>query len=150
MYLDEIYPVQAYSEVTVVDDNITAPDFDITGQQSGVYSYRVRAHNAAGWGVYGNTEDIVVDAFQADCHYAPGDVNDSGDFNGLDVSYSVLYFKGGPAPLYQCECPYGNIWFVSGDVNQSCNYNGLDITYMVAYLKGGPALQFCPDCPPTW
>jgi hypothetical protein len=150
MYLDEVNPVQVYSQVVVVDDSITAPSYDIIDQISGTYSYRVRAQNVSGWGVFGNTEDIVVESFQADCHYTTGDVNDSGDFNGLDVGYSVSYFKGGPAPLYQCECTYGDTWFVAGDVNQSCNYNGLDVTYMVAYLKGGSALQFCPDCPPTW
>ena len=98
----------------------------------------------------GNIEDIFVQSFQADCQYTPGDVNDSGDFNGLDVVYSVSFFKGGQTPPYQCECTYNNTWFVSGDVNQSCDFNGLDVTYMVYYLKGGPALQFCPDCPPTW
>ncbi len=150
MYIDEIFPVQVYSEVTVIDDNITGNSYEMTGQVSGIYSYRVRAENVSGWGVFGNTEDIVVEAFQSDCHYTPGDVNDSGDFNGLDVTYAVAYFKGGPAPLYQCECTFNNTWHVSGDVNASCDFNGLDITYMVAFLKGGQMLQFCGDCPPSW
>ena len=91
----------------------------------------------------------MVDAFQSDCDYIAGDVNNSGDFNGLDVTYSVSYFKGGTAPPYQCECTFGNVWFVAGDVNGNCSFNGLDVTYMVAYLKGGPGLLFCADCPPT-
>jgi len=84
----------------------------------------------------------------AGCDYVVGDVNNSGDFNGLDVSFTVSYFRGGPAPEYECECTPGNTWYVSGDVNASCMYNGLDVTYMVAYLKGGPDLQPCQDCPP--
>jgi uncharacterized repeat protein (TIGR01451 family) len=84
------------------------------------------------------------------CIYTPGDANGSNTFNGLDVTYSVTYFKGGPPPPYACDCSFHGNWFVSGDVNASCSFNGLDVTYMVSYLKGlGPALNSCPDCPPV-
>ncbi|UCE66824.1 MAG: immune inhibitor A [Candidatus Zixiibacteriota bacterium] len=149
MFVDEIYPVQTYSDVVIIDDNIASPSYEITDQQLGVYSYRARANNVSGWGVFGNTEDIVVEPIPSECDYFTGDVNNSGDFNGLDVTYSVSYLKGGPPPPYPCECTAGNIWYVGGDVNGSCNFNGLDVTYMVAYLKGGSNLQFCADCPPT-
>jgi len=82
------------------------------------------------------------------CDYVIGDANNSGTFNGLDVTFGVAYFKGGPIPPYECECTPGNNWYVAGDVNGSCNYNGLDITYAVAYFKGGPGPMPCPDCPP--
>ena len=78
-----------------------------------------------------------------------GDVNGNGEFNGLDVTYGVSYFKGGSAPPYTCECTSGNIWFVAGDVNASCGFNGLDVTYCVAFLKGGPAPVPCLNCPPV-
>ena len=104
----------------------------------------------------GSIVEAGIDAFSAfildcptgGCSYAVGDVNSSGDFNGLDVIYGVSYFKGGSSPPYECECTYGNVWYVSGDVNASCNFNGLDVTYMVAYFKGGPDPTPCPDCPP--
>ncbi len=83
------------------------------------------------------------------CSYAVGDVNNNGSFNGLDVVYSVSYFKGGPPPSYSCECTPGNTWFVAGDVNASCNFNGLDVSYMVSYLKGGPAPHPCANGPPA-
>ncbi len=83
------------------------------------------------------------------CDYIVGDVNNNGSFNGLDVTYGVAYFKGGPPPLYECECTPGNTWYVAGDVNASCSYNGLDITYAVSYFKGGPPPHPCPDCPPA-
>lgn len=83
------------------------------------------------------------------CSYEVGDVNNSGTYNGLDITYGVAFFKGGPAPLYECECTSGNTWYVSGDVNNSCSYNGLDITYGVAYFKGGAAPMCCEDCPPV-
>lgn len=87
--------------------------------------------------------------FSPQCDYAVGDANNSGDLNGLDVTFGVNYFKGGPQPPYECECTEGSTWFVAGDVNGSCNYNGLDITYAVAYFKGGPDPAPCPDCPPV-
>jgi hypothetical protein len=82
------------------------------------------------------------------CNYAIGDANASGVLNGLDVTYSVGYFKGGSLPPYSCECTPGNTWFVAGDVNGSCSFNGLDVTYMVSYFKGGPPCHGCADCLP--
>ncbi len=92
---------------------------------------------------------IAVLSVGPNCHYAIGDANNSGVFNGLDVTYSVGYFKGGPAPGYTCECTTGHTWFVAGDVNGSCSFNGLDVTYMVSYFKGGPGAVPCADCPPS-
>ena len=83
------------------------------------------------------------------CSYVDGDVNNNGAFNGIDVTYSVTYFKGGPLPPYSCECTPGNTWFVAGDVNGNCAFNGIDVSYMVGYFKGGPAPIPCPACPPT-
>ena len=83
------------------------------------------------------------------CGYIIGDVNGTGSYNGLDITYGVAYLKGGDAPTYECECIPGNTWYVSGDVNNTCNYNGLDITYGVAYLKGGSGLEPCADCEPS-
>jgi agmatine/peptidylarginine deiminase len=84
----------------------------------------------------------------AGCDYAVGDINNSGGLNGLDVTYAVAYLKGAPPPPYECECTWGDIWYVAGDVNASCSFNGLDVTYLVNYFKGGDAPIPCPDCPP--
>jgi hypothetical protein len=92
---------------------------------------------------------IMIQSVGPNCHYAVGDANNSGVFNGLDVTYSVGYFKGGPPPGYSCECTAGHTWFVAGDVNGSCSFNGLDVTYMVSYFKGGLGPVPCADCPPT-
>lgn len=85
----------------------------------------------------------------AGCDYVVGDVNNSGGYNGLDITYGVSFFKGGPLPPYTCECTPGNSWYVAGDVNASCSYNGLDITYGVSYFKGGAGPNPCADCPPN-
>ena len=83
------------------------------------------------------------------CDYIVGDANNSRNLNGLDVTYGVSYFKGGPQPPFTCDCPPHGSWFVAGDANGSCTFNGLDISYLVSYFKGGPAPTPCPDCPPA-
>jgi hypothetical protein len=81
------------------------------------------------------------------CDYAVGDVNGSDNYNGLDVTYGVAFFKGGNPP--ECNpCAGCPDWYYCGDVNGSCSYNGVDITYGVAYLKGGSGLIPCADCSP--
>jgi len=84
------------------------------------------------------------------CDYVVGDVNGSDNYNGLDITYGVNFFKyGTPDPLCNPDCPPCQGWHYCGDVNASCNYNGLDITYGVNYFKyGSPAPQPCDDCPP--
>ncbi|UCC81289.1 MAG: immune inhibitor A [Candidatus Zixiibacteriota bacterium] len=84
----------------------------------------------------------------AGCDYVVGDINNSGDFTGLDVTFAIAYFKGGMAPTYECECTPDSIWHVAGDVNATCTFNGFDVTYMVSYFKGGPDVVPCQDCPP--
>ncbi|HBZ00339.1 MAG TPA: hypothetical protein DEO84_03355, partial [candidate division Zixibacteria bacterium] len=76
--------------------------------------------------------DIIL---LSSCNYTVGDANNSFTFTGLDVTYSVRYFKGGPEPPYSCNCPSHGVWYVAGDVNGSCSFTGLDITYMVRYFK---------------
>jgi hypothetical protein len=34
-----------------------------------------------------------------------GDVNGSCNYNGLDITYGVAYFKGGPDPIPCADCP---------------------------------------------
>ena len=96
-------------------------------------------------------EDTIIINIQlrAACDYVVGDANNSGDYNGLDITYGVAYLKGGSPPPYECNCPPHGTWYVAGDVNGSCSYNGLDITYGVAYFKGGSDPIPCPDCPPV-
>jgi hypothetical protein len=83
------------------------------------------------------------------CEYITGDINDNGQPNGIDVVYGVGYFKGGPPPPLECDCPGHGVIYAAGDVNGNCAFNGIDITYYVTYLKGGSPLSFCGDCPPS-
>jgi hypothetical protein len=87
------------------------------------------------------------------CNYVPGDVNGSGEANGIDVTFMVTFFKGGNSPHEECppcDTLGTNMIYPQGDVNGNCSFNGIDVTYFVAYLKGlGPALRFCDSCPPA-
>jgi hypothetical protein len=86
------------------------------------------------------------------CSYITGDVNGSGSYNGLDITFGVNFFKGESDPMCpfgSCAIPPCDAFFYCGDVNGSCSYNGLDITYGVNYFKGGAGAIPCPDCTPT-
>jgi hypothetical protein len=87
------------------------------------------------------------------CPYMPGDANGSGAFNGLDVTFMVAYFKGGPNPAIDCHpyCPnQPDPFYAAMDVNGDCVVNGLDISYFVSFLKGWWwNIRYCPDCPPA-
>ncbi|UCE67272.1 MAG: hypothetical protein JSU85_04465 [Candidatus Zixiibacteriota bacterium] len=73
-----------------------------------------------------------------DTNLVRGDANCSGTLNGLDVTYLVSYFKGGPSICLGCPC--------LGDANSSGGVNGLDVTFLVSYFKGGLAPD-PPNCP---
>ncbi|UCE67206.1 MAG: immune inhibitor A [Candidatus Zixiibacteriota bacterium] len=131
------------------DESLNAAvTFDATDLVEGVYAGTIFLNSNDP--VNPNAEIVVTFnvTTSAGCEYVVGDINDSGDFTGLDVTFAVSYFKGGPAPEYECECTPGDTWHVAGDVNASCMFNGFDVTYMVAYFKGGPDAIPCQDCPP--
>jgi hypothetical protein len=64
------------------------------------------------------------------CCEVPGDANDNGSVNILDITFEISYlYKGGPAPNCNDEA----------DANGNGTVNILDITYLISYLyKGGP------------
>jgi hypothetical protein len=95
------------------------------------YYWRARAGNINGWSPYSEVWMFEVDAVPVP-EYIPGDVNHSGDVNGLDVIYLVAYFKGGPPPPLEVEG-----FYPEADANGSCDVNGLDVLYLVNYFKGG-------------
>ena len=71
--------------------------------------------------------------------FIPGDANNSGAVNGLDVVYLVNYFKGGdrpPAPFLRADC------------NGNCEVNGVDVVYLLKYLHGSNEAPFRGDCNP--
>jgi hypothetical protein len=57
------------------------------------------------------------------------------NYNGMDITYIVNYFHGGPIPL----APISKF-----DANCNCSINGIDVIYMVNFIKGvGPAPECC-------
>jgi hypothetical protein len=106
----------------------------------------------------GNSSDsllVSVTVEMAGCVYTPGDVNGTGAANGIDVTFSVGFFKGGALPPDDCgypvgPCPQPSPFYAPIDVNGNCVVNGIDVTYFVGFLKGmQPELLFCPTCPPA-
>ncbi len=71
----------------------------------------------------------------ASCCVKPGDANNNGTVNALDVTFIINFlYKHGAAPV----CP------AQADVNGNGVTNALDVTYLINFLyKHGPA----PKCP---
>ena len=97
---------------------------------------------------------VVQDTTSGACAYLPGDINNFGGPNGIDVTYGVAYLKGSNPPPIDCNPPCDAVpydpFYAAMDVNGTCSTNGIDITYFVAYLKGlQPSLLYCGDCPPA-
>lgn len=136
---------------TLADSTWSCP---VCLQSDSLYYWRVVAFNGHA-PVRASNEifSFVVEEPPGSCVYIPGDINNNGQANGVDVSYGVNYFKGfGEEPPVLCpDCPEaGQGLFGAGDVNGNCQFNGVDISYFVNYLKGiGPEPIYCQNCPPA-
>jgi hypothetical protein len=60
MYIDDIYPVDVFSSIVTLSDNITENHYDVTGKEPGAYYYQVRGHNRTGWGHFSPREEAIV------------------------------------------------------------------------------------------
>jgi len=137
-------PTDDWEEV-VIDLSTYIGMVDINFQ----YASRSSIAERPGWYI----DDLALSSCEIvapPCSYVVGDVNGSDHYNGLDVTFSVAYFKGGPDPLCDsCDCPPHSYFWACGDVNADCVYNGLDISYGVNYFSYGTTGPMpCPDCPP--
>jgi hypothetical protein len=82
------------------------------------------------------------------CSSPAGDANSNGVLNGIDVTFLVGFFKGGPAPTCTCvpffpPLPTG----CCADANGNGVVNGIDVTYLINFFKGiGPAPTIIGGC----
>lgn len=148
IYVDDCSPVVTFDQIEILDSAIIDTFYEVRHLTPGEYYYQVRARDAQDqWSGFSNREVAIV-VGGPDCVYIPGDINNNGSYNGIDITYGVSYLKGGPQPPYVCDCPPHGYIFPSGDINGNCAFNGIDITYGVNYLKGmGDSPSQCPDCP---
>jgi Concanavalin A-like lectin/glucanases superfamily/Secretion system C-terminal sorting domain len=70
--------------------------------------------------------------------YEPGDVDDNGSVNVVDLTKMVCRLFGGCPPF---------CWPKSADVNASCTFNIVDLTYLVSRLFQGGAAPQCGCLP---
>jgi hypothetical protein len=73
--------------------------------------------------------------YNANPGFVPGDANDSGGVDGLDLVFLVNYLKGGEAPVP----------LLAADVDGNCNVDAEDVIYFLDYFKGGSA-PLAGDC----
>ena len=79
--------------------------------------------NSGLWQIYMTLEE-------GQCH--PGDADNDGLYNILDVVYLINYrYKGGPSPVPDEFC--------SGDPNCDCSVDILDIVYLINFIYKEPS-----------
>lgn len=135
-----IYDVYVSSDATnwiLWQDDTPDISAQYTGFHGFTYYFEALCHDNAGNREVQNEFAEAITVVDTSASFLPGDANNSGDVNGLDVTYLVSYLKGiGPPPD-----PY-----LAADANGSCDVNGLDVIYLVNYFKGGNA-PFMGQCP---
>ncbi len=132
-YLFELASDPQFDVISLVDSVVIGSTFSNPSPlTAGEYYWRVRATDGPHWSPYSEAWAVII---QAAPEFLPGDANNSGAVNGVDVVYLVNYLKGGPAPT-----PY-----LAGDANGSCSVNGIDVVYLVNFFKGGP-YPYRGDC----
>ncbi|OGC92539.1 MAG: hypothetical protein A2W25_07545 [candidate division Zixibacteria bacterium RBG_16_53_22] len=65
--------------------------------------------------------------------YIAGDVNNSGEVNGIDAVFLIGYLDG----MNEIPEPQGR-----ADVNGIPGINGLDASYLITFFRGGPPPQY--------
>ncbi len=137
---------------TTATDTITVT-FNASALTPGSYTGQLNVNsNDADEGLIIMPVNLLVTSGGGGCVYVPGDINNNGSANGIDVVYGVNYFKGSNPPPVDCGgiCPQASPFYAAGDVNGNCSFNGIDVTFFVNFLKGiQPALLVCPTCPPA-
>lgn len=77
VYLDDISPCEEFYVDSLVSDTIAGQSYDITGLPLGTYYYKVRAHNARGWGGWSNLVKVSPVTGTAGGPSAPTEVHTS-------------------------------------------------------------------------
>jgi hypothetical protein len=125
-YGDDIFPFERYQNQVVLSNAIPDTFYQITGQDTGTYYYKVRAKDAQNQiGPWSKAEDVVV--VQS---FVRGDANGDGEITPSDAVYLINYlFIGGPAPVP----------LEAGDANSDGVVSSADIVYLINYLfSNGP------------
>jgi hypothetical protein len=155
-YAIQVDDNQDFSSPVMTDNNVLGYQWiDPTPFAPGTYYWHVKSVGFYGESGFSPTWSFTVQPTgPVGCTYRPGDINNNGSVNGVDIVYAVNYLKGtGNPPPVDCfpSCPLTpNPFYAAGDVNGNCAFNGIDITYFVRYLKlQVPSLLSCVDCPPA-
>ena len=60
-YVDDIYPVAKFHNISTVDDNLTQTNITISQKNDGKYYYQIRGFNSNyGWGDYSTLKEVII------------------------------------------------------------------------------------------
>lgn len=120
-YADDVFPFERYQNQVVLSSTIPDTFYQITGQDSGTYYYKVRAKDAQNQtGAWSKVEDVVVLET-----FIRGDADGDGQIAASDVVYLINYlYIHGPAPVP----------LEAGDANSDGVVDAADVVYLINYL----------------
>ena len=131
VYIDDIENIEFFGTETEIASGLAGSPYFIDDQPPGDYWYRIIAKDAENQ-ISRKSNYVHV---QVPLPYIPGDANNDGNVNILDLTFLVdRIFRGGPPPNP----------LLAGDCTCDGNVNILDLTFLVDRIfRGGPA----PNCP---
>jgi len=114
----------------MMDSNMATSECATDGLEGDMtYFWRVRAHNAIGWGDWSG-----VYSFTTAITYICGDCNNDGNIDILDISFMIAYlYLSGPPPTFED----------AADVNNDGIINMVDVTVLVEFLYNSGADPYC-------
>jgi hypothetical protein len=139
-YVDDIYPIEWFSNSTILTSIETDTALTISITESGDYYYEVRARDAENQ--YSNFSPLIMAHvnYVAPCSWRIADANNDGVVDISDVVLLISYiFSGGMAPTPNT--------IGSGDADCSGAVDISDAVYLIAYIfSGGSAPGLTCDC----
>ena len=60
VYIDDIAPVAGFARDSLVTDSTNAQSYSAATHPTGIFYFKVRAHNAQGWGAWSNLQKVSV------------------------------------------------------------------------------------------
>jgi len=123
-----------YAEDFKIGWSILAPGGELTTStnfiHSGTISQPTTGRSFSGAFAVNTGYQLALDRKGRSCCLVPGDANNDGDVNILDITYiNNFLYKEGPAPV--CRA--------SADPNNDCLIDILDIVFLINYkYKSGP------------
>jgi hypothetical protein len=131
-YVDDVYPLEGFDEMTQLESNYTDTTLQISGLEEDTYYYQVYGYDEQGQKSAASNMVVVTVNVGPTCNWLVGDADGDGLVNISDAVYLISYIFGGGDPATPDAVG-------SGDPNCDGTVNITDAVYLISYIFGGGA-----------